>query len=50
MVVREQAEPQQQAAQSIMVRQYETKRTNDVRRDLPEDFALDQRSRTSRNS
>jgi hypothetical protein len=26
-----------------MVRQHESKRADDVRRDLPEDFALDQR-------
>ena len=44
MVVEEQAEPQQPGrAQPGMVRQHETQRTDDVGRDLPEDFALDQR-------
>ena len=44
MVVEEQAEPQQPGrAQPVMVRQHETKRADDVGRDLPEDFALDQR-------
>ena len=44
MVVKEQAEPQQPGrAQAGMVRQNETQRPDDVGRDLPEDFALDQR-------
>ena len=44
MVVKEQAEPQQPGrAQAGVVRQHETQRADDVGRDLPEDFALDQR-------
>ena len=44
MVVEEEAEPQQPGrAQAGVMRQNETQRTNDVRRDLPEDLALDQR-------
>ena len=44
MVVEEQPEAQQPGrAQPGMVRQNETQRTDDVGRDLPEDFALDQR-------
>ncbi len=43
MVVKEQAEPQQPGrAQAGVVRQNETQGTDDVGRDLPEDFALDQ--------
>src|SRR6266566_1625764 len=37
-------QPQQPGrTQAVMVRQHETKRPDDMRRDLPEDFALDQR-------
>ena len=44
MVVQEQPEPQQPGRpQPGMVRQNETQRADDVGRDLPEDFALDQR-------
>jgi hypothetical protein len=44
MVVQEQAEAQQPGrTQSCVVRQNETKGADDVGRDLPEDFALDQR-------
>jgi hypothetical protein len=51
MVVKEQAEPQQPGgAQPVMVRQHESKRADDVGRDLPEDFALDQRLANQPNS
>ena len=44
VIVEEEAEPQQPGrAQAGMVRQNETQRANDMRRDLPEDLALDQR-------
>ena len=44
MVVKKEAEPEQPGrTQARMVRQHESKRANDVGRDLPEDFALDQR-------
>ena len=44
MVVKEQPEPQQPGRpQPGMMRQNETKRSDDVGGDLPEDFALDQR-------
>jgi hypothetical protein len=44
MVIEEQPEPQKPGrTQPGVVRQHESKRANDVRRDLPEDFALDQR-------
>src|ERR1700678_4436817 len=44
MVEKNQPEPQQPSRpQPGMVRQYETKRPDDMGRDLPEDFALDQR-------
>ena len=44
MIVEKQPEPQQPGRpQPGMVRQHEAKRPDDVGRDLPEDFALDQR-------
>ena len=44
MIVQEQPQPQQPGRpQSGVVRQNETQRADDVGRDLPEDFALDQR-------
>ena len=44
MVVKEQAEPEQPGrAQAGVMRQNETQGPDDVGRDLPEDFALDQR-------
>ena len=44
MVVQEQPQPQQPGrTQARVVRQNETQRPDDVGRDLPEDFALDQR-------
>ncbi len=44
MVVEKQPEPQQPGrAQAGMMRQHESQRADDVGRDLPEDFALDQR-------
>ena len=44
MVVEEQSEPQQPSgAQARMMRQNEAQGADDVGRDLPEDFALDQR-------
>ena len=44
MIVKKQAEPQQPGgAQALVVRQDELQRPDDVRRDLPENFALDQR-------
>src|SRR3984885_11761588 len=46
MVIKKQAEAQQpRRAQSGMVRQHEAKRPDDMRCDLPKDFALDQRLR-----
>ena len=44
MVVQEQPQPEQPGrSQAGVVRQNETQRANDMGRDLPEDFALDQR-------
>src|SRR6185312_8365969 len=44
MVVEKEAEPEQPGwAQAGMVRQHESERADDVGRDVPEDFPLDQR-------
>ena len=44
VVVKEKPEPQEPGRpKPVVVRQHEAKRADDMRRDMPEDFALDQR-------